>query len=76
MSAVMWKIPALVAMLGAMEGARVAPSPFLPEPEMVGAGVISTADDEYAGSLTPDGKTITTTRASRRTISTPWSSRI
>lgn len=58
MSTVTWRIPGLVAMLAAMTGARVSPPPFLSEPEMVGPGVISTSDDEYAGSLTPDGKTI------------------
>jgi WD40-like Beta Propeller Repeat len=29
-----------------------------PKPEMIGEGVISTADDEFGGSITPDGKTI------------------
>lgn len=29
-----------------------------PNPEMIGEGVISTPDDEFGGSLTPDGKTI------------------
>jgi dipeptidyl aminopeptidase/acylaminoacyl peptidase len=58
MTTITWRIPGLVAMLSAMTGARVSPPPFLSEPEMVGAGIISTADDEYAGSLTPDGKTI------------------
>jgi hypothetical protein len=29
-----------------------------PKPEMIGEGVISTVDDEFGGSLTPDGKTI------------------
>ena len=58
MTTVTWRIPGLVAMLAAMTGARVSPPPFLSEPEMIGPGVISTADDEYAGSLTPDGNTI------------------
>ncbi|HEV7705015.1 MAG TPA: hypothetical protein VGO46_12020 [Gemmatimonadaceae bacterium] len=58
MTTLTWRIPGLVAMMAAMTGARVTPPPVLNEPEMVGAGVISTADDEYAGSLTPDGKTI------------------
>lgn len=30
----------------------------IPDPEMVGPGVISTADDELGGGITPDGKTL------------------
>jgi Tol biopolymer transport system component len=29
-----------------------------PKPEMIGQGIISTPDDEFGGSLSPDGKTI------------------
>jgi hypothetical protein len=29
-----------------------------PKPEMIGEGIISTPDDEFGGSITPDGKTI------------------
>jgi Tol biopolymer transport system component len=32
--------------------------PDAPKPEMIGEGVISTPDDEFGGSLSPDGKTI------------------
>lgn len=39
--------------------AKGAPNPSAaPRPEIVGEGVISTADDEFGGSITPDGKTI------------------
>jgi hypothetical protein len=30
----------------------------IPKPEMIGEGVVSTADDEFGGALSPDGKTI------------------
>jgi hypothetical protein len=34
------------------------PANTAPKPEMIGEGVISTAADEFGGSITPDGKTI------------------
>jgi Tol biopolymer transport system component len=53
--------PALVTVLAlavSFSNARATEPPFVHEPELVGPGVISTPDDEYAGSLTPDGRTI------------------
>jgi hypothetical protein len=49
---------ALPAIGISLTSAHAATLPFLHEPELVGPGVISTPDDEYAGSLTPDGNTI------------------
>jgi WD40-like Beta Propeller Repeat len=55
----LWVIVAGASVLGvALTGAHIAAPPFLREPELVGPGVISTSDDEYAGSFTPDGNTI------------------
>lgn len=42
----------------ALIGAGSWTKPLLRVPELVGEGVISTADDEFAGTLTPDGRTI------------------
>ena len=58
MNAPTWRVPGFVALLSAMMSAGVASPPFVRVPEMIAPGVISTADDEYAGSLTPDGATI------------------
>ena len=54
----LWIGVALAAGTTAVATPRRATAPFLREPEMVGEGIVSTADDEYAGSLTPDGKTL------------------
>jgi hypothetical protein len=48
---------ALVSMRGLARSIRAAEgSP--PQPEMIGEGVISTPDDEFGGSFSPDGQTI------------------
>jgi hypothetical protein len=42
-----------------LEAAEVAPVPNdAPKPEIIGEGAISTPDDEFGGSLSPDGTTI------------------
>ena len=42
-----------------LEAAKVAPVPNdAPKPEIIGEGAISTPDDEFGGSLSPDGTTI------------------
>jgi hypothetical protein len=47
----------LAAGLARMKAAEVSPSDA-PKPEIIGEGVISTPDDEFGGSLSPDGTTI------------------
>ena len=45
----------------ALPGGPVAAAPDtggVPDPEMIGPGVISTPDDELGGGVTPDGKTL------------------
>jgi len=51
-------VGACLSLAVAFTSAQATTPPFLHEPELVGPGVISTPDDEYAGALTPDGKTI------------------
>ena len=47
----------LLSVLGLTAARAIEPDPD-PVPEIIGEGVISTADDEFGGSISPDGTTI------------------
>jgi hypothetical protein len=54
-------LAAILMWLFAWAAAQTPPAPGIvsaPKPEMIGEGILSTADDEFGGSLSPDGKTI------------------
>src|SRR5436305_12067031 len=59
-SATKW--PLQIVLLGSLALAQPPAVPIVstdaPKPEMIGEGIISTPDDEFGGSLSPDGKTI------------------
>jgi WD40-like Beta Propeller Repeat len=57
-----WPLQAAIVLLGSLALGQPPAVPIVPtdapKPEMIGEGIISTPDDEFGGSLSPDGNTV------------------